>query len=440
MAFQQLEPRKRFRFDWKIFLPLLIISIVGFITLLSTTIIPQGGFGDLDIVYKQILFVFVGIIMYVIITYLNLSYLKHWQVILSIYIFTLILLLITYFFGPTISNVRRWIIVAGIQIQPSEIAKVTVILLTAIILSKKETMNEWILFLISFLLTLPLVVLIYIEPDASMAFLTLVIWFFIAFLGLSNPIRNTIVLLVVGLISGSFLLSAITQNPTWYLLLIPALALTVFSLYSKITWKGILLVAILISILIGLTSTLVWNRGLQQYQKDRIEAFFNPTGTEQDIGFNVNQSRIAIGSGRIFGKGFGNGTQSKRQFLPEHQTDFIFASFAEEFGLVGSLFLMSLYAFLIVLCFLIAMASSDNQLYSLISLGVGIKLLFEVFINIGTNTGAIPATGIPLPLMSAGGSIAIMTFVSFGLVQNIYNSVKKDSSDRSKEIVDFFED
>ena len=440
MAFAQLGPRKRFRFDWKILLPLFIISTIGIVTLLSTTILPQGGFGDLDIVYKQILFVVVGIILYIILTFLDLSYLKHWQVILTIYLFTLSLLVITLFFGPTISNVRRWLVIGGIQIQPSEIAKVTVILLTAIILSKKDTINEWVLFLISFLLTLPFVVLIYLEPDASMAFLTLVIWFFVAFLGLSNPVRNSIILLVVICISGSFLLNAITQNPMWYLLIIPSLILSVFSLYSNITWKGILIVSILVSILLGLSSAFVWNKGLQQYQRNRIEAFFNPTGTEQDIGFNVNQSRIAIGSGRIFGKGFGNGTQSKRQFLPEHQTDFIFASFAEEFGLVGSLFLISLYAFLIVLCILIAMGGSNNQLLSLIALGIGIKLLFEVFINIGTNTGAIPATGIPLPLMSAGGSIAIMTFVSFGLIQNIYNSVKKDSSDRSKEIVDFFED
>jgi rod shape determining protein RodA len=440
MKFQDLSPKRRLRFDFKILIPLLIISTIGIITLLSTIILPEGGFGDLEIVYKQVLFIIVGIIFYIILTFLDLSYLKHWQVILSIYIFTLLLLLITLLFGPTISNVRRWLVVGGIQIQPSEIAKVTVILLTAIILSKKDTFNEWILFLISFLFTLPFVVLIYLEPDASMSFLTLLIWFFVAFLGLSNPVRNTIILLVVSFVSGSFLLTAITSNPLWYLLIIPALVLSVFSLYSKITWKGMLVISIVISVLVGLSGSLVWTKGLQEYQKDRIEAFFNPTGTEQDIGFNVNQSRIAIGSGRIFGKGFGNGTQSKRQFLPEHQTDFIFASFAEEFGLVGSLFLISLYGFLIVTCFLIAMNGSHNQLLSLISLGVGIKLLFEVFINIGTNTGAIPATGIPLPLMSAGGSIAVMTFVCFGLIQNIYNSVKKDNSDRSTEIVDFFED
>ena len=440
MSFQQLRPRKRLSFDWKILLPLLLISTIGITSLLSTTVLPGGGFGDLDIVYKQVLFILIGIIFYVIITFFDISYLKHWQVILSIYLFVLILLLITLFFAPTINNVKRWLVIGGIQVQPSEIAKVAVVLITATVLSKKEKLNEWVLFLISFLLTLPLAILIYLEPDASMAFLVIIIWFLVAFLGLSNPVRNTIILLVAGCISGSFLLNAITGNPMWYLLIIPALVLTVFSLYSRVTWKGILMVSITLSLLLGLSSSFFWNKGLlQKYQKDRIEAFLNPSETEQDLGFNVNQSRIAIGSGRFFGKGFGNGTQSKRQFLPEHQTDFIFASYAEESGLVGSLFLMGLYAFLIVFCFSIGMASSQDQLYSLIAVGIGIKLLFEIFINIGTNTGTVPATGIALPLMSAGGSSGIMTFISFGLVQNILNYVKRIRGDRSKEIVEFFE-
>lgn len=439
MAFQQLHPRKRTLLSWKIFIPLFIISLLGMMTLLSTTILPEGGFGNLDIVYKQALFVLVGFIFYLIITYLDLSYLKHWQIILSIYILTLLLLLITLLWGPTINNVKRWLIIGDIQIQPSEIAKLTVILLTAVIMSKKDKMNEWLLFLISFLLTVPLTVLIYLEPDAGMSFLILAIWFFVAFLGLSNPVRNSIILLVVACIVGSFFLSTITGNSLWYLLIVPALILSIFSLYSKITWKGVLTISIVASLLLGLFTTFVWDKGLQEYQKNRIQGFLNPAETEQNITFNVNQSRIAIGSGKIFGKGFGNGTQSKRQFLPEHQTDFIFASFAEEFGLVGTLFLMSVYAFLIILCFLTAMKGHQEQIFSLLALGVGIKLLFEVFINIGTNTGAIPATGIPLPLMSAGGSIAIITFVSFGLVQNIYNYVEKNSGDKSREIVEFIE-
>ncbi len=424
MNLSTFDSKKKDFPNMKILLPLVILSVIGIITLLSTTILSRGGFGDLEIVYKQILFVFVGIILFLLLSRIDLSYLKHWQVVTIIYITTLLLLLITFFFAPTINYVRRWLVIGGIQIQPSEIAKVVVILYTAVIMSKKDTYNEWLLFFVSFLLTIPFVILIYIEPDASMTLLTLAIWFLVAFLGLTNPIRNTIIILIVSCILGAFLFSTITGNLLWLLLIIPGLILSVFSFYTNNPWRKAVIIALAIAFLLGIVSTTVWDQMLRDYQKDRIIAFFNPIGTEADIGFNVNQSRIAIGSGRLFGKGFGNGTQSKRNFLPEHQTDFIFASFAEEFGLVGSLFLMSLYGYLIVLCFLIGMNTSDNQFLSLLALGMGVKVLLEVFINIGTNTGAIPATGIPLPLMSAGGSISVMTFVSLALVRTEGRSTK----------------
>ncbi len=413
------NPKRVYLSDLKVFIPTLLISIIGIITLLSTTILPQGGFGDLQIVYKQILFVIVGIILFFIITKIDLSYLKHWQIITGIYILTVFLLLITLLFAPTINNVKRWLVISGVQIQPSEIAKVVVILFTAIILSQKDKYNEWLLFFLSLFLTLPFVLLIYLEPDASMAFLTLLIWFLVAFMGLTNPIRNTIILLIAGCVVGGILLSAITGNLLWLLLIIPALIIAVFTSYSKNPWRKAVIISLAVAFVVGFGVSTVWSRLLKDYQKNRIVAFFNPEETESDIGFNVNQSRIAIGSGRLFGKGFGNGTQSKRNFLPEHQTDFIFASFAEEFGLVGSLFLMTFYGFLILLCFLMGMSMSGNQYFSLLALGIGVKLLLEVFINIGTNTGAIPATGIPLPLMSAGGSITVMSAISLGIVQNI---------------------
>jgi rod shape determining protein RodA len=411
------KTKRTFFPNLRILLPLVILSIIGVMTLLSTTILPKGGFGDLEIVYKQILFVIVGIVLFLLLSKIDLTYLKHWQVMTIIYVLTLSLLLITFFFAPTINYVRRWLVIGGIQIQPSEIAKVVVILYTALILSKKDTYNEWLLFFVSFLLTIPFVVLIYIEPDASMALLTLLVWFSVAFLGLTNPVRNTIVILIVGSIVGAFLFSAITGNLLWYLLVIVGVVLAVFAFYSKNPWRKVAVIALIIAFVLGIASSAVWDRILKDYQKDRVIAFFNPTETEADIGFNVNQSRIAIGSGRLFGKGFGNGTQSKRNFLPEHQTDFIFASFAEEFGLAGSLFLMALYGYLIVKCFTVGMDISDNQFLSLLTLGVGVKLLLEVFINIGTNLGTIPATGIPLPLMSAGGSITVMTFIAIGLVR-----------------------
>ena len=179
--------------------------------------------------------------------------------------------------------------------------------------------------------------------------------------------------------------------------------------------------SVVVGILLGLSSLIMYKSVLREYQKDRIVAFLNPTENTGDIGFNVNQARIAIGSGQIWGKGFGNGTQSKRDFLPEHQTDFIYASFAEEFGLVGSLLLLFLYSVILIRGLVVSVDNSDDSFLSMILIGIIMKILLEIFINIGTNTGLIPATGIPLPLISAGGTITVMTLFALGVIQSIIN-------------------
>ncbi|NMC08918.1 FtsW/RodA/SpoVE family cell cycle protein, partial [Candidatus Microgenomates bacterium] len=244
---------------------------------------------------------------------------------------------------------------------------------------------------------------------------------------------------IVALTSGSFLLSAITSNMLWFLLLIPSFVLTIFLFYSKNSPRILLISSVAVGLVVGGILSIVWQNVLHDYQKERIEAFIEPTGKESDIGFNVNQSRIAIGSGQLVGKGFGNGTQSKRDFLPEHETDFIFASYAEEFGLIGSLFLIFVYGVLIAICFFKSIQISENKMLSLISLGLGLQLLLQVFINIGTNLGTIPATGIPLPFMSVGGSSTLMTLLSFGLLQNVHNSLESKLDVKGKEILDIYD-
>lgn len=432
---------KRFKpFSFAVFVPMILLIIIGGITLYSTTISASGEGGDISILLKQSIFILVGLIAYFLFAYIDLTYLKHWQVILIIYVLTLGLLIATLLFGPTIANVKRWIIIAGIQIQPSEIAKLSVIIMTATILSYKDKYNELLLFLLSFILTMPIVALIYLQPSGSMATLVLLIWFVTAFLGLNNPFRNTLLLLIIGGIVGAFGISSITNNPMWYLLLIPSVIVAILGFYSKNNWKTFIVIALTVGFTLGILSKLVWSDVLKDYQRDRIEAFVNPEETKGDIGFNVNQSRIAIGSGQIFGKGFGNGTQSKRNFLPEYQTDFIFASYAEEFGLVGSLILFFLYGVLIITAFFTAIKFSKDPMLSLICVGIGIKILFEVFINIGTNLGTIPATGIPLPLMSAGGTSVFVTLITLGILQNIYTKGTSKLRTEKKDILNVYEE
>ena len=426
--------KKGFKLDLYIFIPTVIISIIGLITLLSTTIESNGQFGDLDIFRKQVIFFVLGYILFYLATLIDVSLLKYPQVVIPVYLLTIILLVLVFFIGPVINNVQRWLVIGGIQIQPSEIAKISVILVTASIFSFKDKYNEWILLLFSFLLVLPIFLLIYFEPAGSMSFLTLFIWFIVAFTGLSNQLRNSVALLIIGLISSSMFLIGFTGNWIYILLSVLSLIISVFGFYYRKSWKIVVAVSLVIGLLLGSFSILLYSNILKDYQKKRIEAFLNPTQSTQDIGFNVNQSRIAIGSGQLFGKGFGNGTQSKRDFLPEHQTDFIFASFAEEYGLVGSLLLIALFGVIIVRILVISLDKSGNTLYSIILVGIALKILVEIFVNIGTNLGVIPATGIPLPLVSAGGTITLVTLFSLGVVQSIINRSSTQLS--SKSIID----
>lgn len=423
--------QKRLRLDLYIFIPAVLISIIGIFTLLSTTIGNDGKFNDLSIVYKQIGFVVFGLITYLVVSKIDISLFKYVQIIIPIYLITIILLVLVFILGPVINNVQRWLVVGGIQIQPSEIAKITVILVTASIFSFKHRYNQWLLFLISFIAVLPIFLLVYFEPAGSMSFLILFIWFLVAFTGLSNQLRNTVALIVVGLVSSSLFLISFTDNWIYILLSIAAIVISILAYYYRDNWRVLIVISFLIGIMVGSTSVVLYKNVLKEYQKDRIEAFLNPTENTKDIGFNVNQARIAIGSGQIWGKGFGNGTQSKRDFLPEHQTDFIFASYAEEFGLVGSLFLLVLFSVIIIRVLNISIDNARNTFLSMILIGVTMKMVLEIFINIGTNLGVIPATGIPLPLVSAGGTITVMTLFSLGVVQSIINSSNVSKNNRN---------
>ena len=422
-----------------IVLPLILLSALGVITLLSTRILPDGSLGELSIVWKQVIALGIGWLGFLFFSKVDLTYLKYWQVLALIYGVTVALLVITLFFAPVINGVRRWLVIGGFQIQPSEIAKLSVILITASIMSMKEKFNEWILFLITLASTLVIFLLIYLEPGGSMSLLIMSIWFLLAFLGLSNPFRNSVLVTIIGSITTGFLVAAVTGNWYWYALVILGIVIAIFSIYSRRMSKILVVISLSVALLLGVLLSVVWDSVLRDYQKDRIEAFFNPAETESNIGFNVNQSRIAIGSGQIFGKGFGNGTQSKREFIPEHETDFIFASYAEEFGLVGSLFLLGLYAAIVLVCFTTGMNLVEDRMLSLICIGVGLQILLGVFINVGTNLGAIPATGIPLPLMSSGGTVTIMTLFSMGIVQNIYMKYLRKTKNKSEDILDVYE-
>jgi rod shape determining protein RodA len=428
---------KNFNIELKILIPSILISAIGIITLLSTTIQPDGTFGDNTVVIKQIIFILLGYVLYFIISKIDLSYTKYWQVILPIYILTILSLILVLLVGPVINNVQRWLVIGGVQIQPSEFAKIVVVFMTAYILSQKNKYNQWVLLVISLLLVLPIIFLVYLEPDGSMSVLILMIWFFVAFTGLDDQLRNSVAIFIVLLGVTGFLLSSVLGNSLWLILIVVGLIVSIFAYYYRDRWRILVIISFLLSILLGLTASVMWDNVLKDYQKERIEVFLDPSKDTGDTGFNVNQAKIAIGSGQIWGKGFGNGTQSKRNFLPEYRTDFIFASFAEEFGLIGSIFLLSLYFIIILTGFSKTISLSKEPFFAMIITGFTVKILLEVFINVGTNTSVIPATGIPLPLVSAGGSSILVTLFSLGVIQSIISH--STQVDDTNDIVQTYE-
>ncbi|MBD3250566.1 MAG: hypothetical protein GF381_03300 [Candidatus Pacebacteria bacterium] len=352
------------------FLPLVsfVLAIISLITLKS--IAP-------DLVAKQALFFALGAGVFFAMSQFRL---ERWaQLSPIIYSVLSIVLLTLLVVGRTTRGIRGWIpLFGGFKLQPSQFGLLAVLPLVGLV-SPRLKFSSWSgIFKFLGLVLLP-AVLIVLEPDVGTGFVYLVA-------------------------AGSLLF------------------------FLPISWKKIALLSGG-AVLAGL---IIWLVGLKPYQKQRITSFFN----QQDqvfvrisqldsTSYNSRQALIAVGSGKTYGRGLGFGVQSHLKFLPERQTDFIFASFAEEWGFVGSSLLILLYASLTVFIFSVASnskANSNSQAASFYCLGIGLMFLVQTMINIGMNLGIVPITGITLPLLSYGGSSIIAVMASLGLVQSVVNN------------------
>lgn len=407
------------RHVWLITFCLILLTLLSLFNILSLSIGPDGNLEITDLFIKHTIFIIIGWFFYILLSRLNYSLIKYFQFNILLYFLTTFLLLSTIFWGPVINNTQRWLIFGEFQFQPSELAKLTIILFTGYLFTLRKKLNESIIVLLSFLILLPILIIVYIQPHGSMSLMMFLIWILLIFSIMKNQLRNFLLLIVLG--SSSLAILTFFLGHSFYTILLAAVLIVIvtFMYYAREHWRKILLVCLSLGVFLGFFASLTWNSILLDYQKERINAFFNPIETSQDLGFNVDQSRVAIGSGQIFGKGWGFGTQSKLQFLPEYQTDFIFATFSEEFGLVGSFFLVILYATIIFVILSYAFKSINMNFEFVVLTGIAIKVFVEVFVNIATNTGTIPATGVPLPLMSVGGTSILIFFFSLGLVQSI---------------------
>ncbi len=354
-----------FGFDWSLYFVPLLLSIFGIVVIFSIT---YGA--KTTIATDQITYTAVGLVLAVALTFFDYRSLKGLYLVL--YFIGLGLLILVMLIGSSSFGATRWINLYVFQLQPSELFKLIAIIFLAKLFSDWNRDFDWRrLITVIVAMGLPLA-LILIQPDLGTTSVVFVVTLVLLF---TSPVKK--VYLIIGL-------------------------------------------AIMVAL-----SPLAWHF-LKPYQKHRIEAFINPASDPQGTGYNVSQSKIAIGSGGLIGTGLGKGSQSQLNFLPVAHTDFIFAGAAEATGFMGSIFLFVLLMTLIFRVINVAkVAKDDFGMY--LAVGIAAMFLFQVLVNVGMNLGIMPVTGIPLPFVSYGGSAMLLNMTCIGLLQSIYLRHRKIS-------------
>lgn len=319
--------------------------------------------GDTSFFSQQLIWVCVSFVVFLFLASLDFRFLKKTKVLMTIYLFFIALLALLFVFGDTVKGATSWYNFGGFSFQPVDFVKLVLILMLAKYFSRRhvEIENPKHIFVSALYTALPFL-LVFIQPDFGSAIIIFMIWF------------------------GMTLVSGISKK---HLLVVFGLGTVAFFL--------------------------LWTFVFAPYQKSRIMTFLNPLSDIQGVGYNAYQSTIAVGSGQFFGKGVGYGTQSRLKYLPEYETDFIFAAFSEEWGFVGSLTIVMLYILLIWRILRMAMFAATN-FEMLFGLGLAILIMAHTIINIGMNIGLMPVTGITLPFMSYGGSNMLMLFSGLGVL------------------------
>ncbi len=319
-----------------------------------------------------------------------------------------VLLVLTLFVGHVGLGAQRWLGWGQLKFQPSELAKVVTVLVLATILSDRKTDLTQIrsLFKPCLLAAIPFA-LVLKQPDlgTSVAFLMIVITM-LFWAGLPPLYLFLLVTPLINVALSFFL-------PVW-ILFAAILALVLYR--SRLRLMPILIV-VAINLMVGIVTPQVWNH-LEPYQRQRVTTFLDPNGDPYGAGYQIIQSKIAIGSGQMWGKGFMNGTQKGLAFLPEQHTDFIFSVVGEETGFLGASVVTLLYLTLILRGVRVA-HRARNRFGSLLAIGMTSIFLYHILVNICMTVGLAPVTGLPLPLLSYGGTSLLTSFLQIGLIQNV---------------------
>lgn len=350
---------RRVFFDWTLLLPAVTLSLIGILTM-ST--FGQG----VSLAPRQALWLVVALGIYGTISLVDMRFIRNASFVLALYGLAVLLLVLVLVISHPVMGARAWFSLGPISFQPADLAKLALIALLTKYLSRRYVeIGDFRHIIVSAAYTVGLAGLIVIEPDMG----------------------NTIIFFTIWL--GMMLVSGISKK---HLAILGVIAIAL----GAVAWFGI----------------------MQPYQRTRIISFVNPASDIRGAGYNAYQAKIAVGSGELFGKGIGYGTQSKLRFLPEYQTDFIFAAFAEEWGFVGVVLLLSIYVLLFVRLAQIARTAATN-FDAFFTLGVLLLFVAHAAIHIGISLGLLPVTGTTIPFMSSGGSHLALEFAALGIVTSL---------------------
>ena len=350
------------RIDWLLVFFIVPITLAGLITMKSFA--PLEGAGDFF--NKQIIWILLAFAVFFIFSFIDFRFLKRTNVLVLLFLLFSAILLVLFILGHISNGAKSWFNFGYFSFQPVDMMKLVLVLILAKYFSRRHVEIRDIKHIfISGLYALVPFILVLLQPDFGSAVIIFFIWF------------------------GMALVSGISKMHLLFIILSGAL---VFGL--------------------------LWIFAFAPYQKDRIVNFIHPAFDVHGSGYNTIQSTIAVGSGQTVGKGLGFGTQSRLKFLPEYQTDFIFAAFAEEWGFIGSLLIFLLFG-LVIWRILYFSSLGISNFETLFGIGIAIFLMSHILINIGMNLGILPVAGIPLPFVSYGGSHLLTEFMGLGILMSM---------------------
>lgn len=396
-------------FDRTVFLTCIALVIIGIFAIYSATYDAHAG----SSFHKQILWASVGFVLMIVVTFLPLRFLQRSSYIA--YFASLMVLAAVLAVGRKVYGSQSWFGVAGMGVQPSEFVKITTLLALAQFLGNPDVNLGRVKDLATtFGIVMLPVTLIMMQPDFGTS---------LTFFGMLIP-----VLYWAG--ASNFLILAIVTPPLVALsaiigttAFIAVLILVAVVLYLARENRFLAVTVFGLNIVVGIFVQMVYEK-LPLYQQKRITTFLDPNNDPLGAGYNVIQAKVAIGSGGVFGKGFLQGTQTQLNFIPKQWTDFIFCVPGEEFGFVGAMVVLGLFAVLLTRGIRLGY-SVKNRFGSVIAIGISALFAFHMFVNVGMCLGLMPVIGIPLPFLSYGGSSLVSYMIMAGLLMNVYANRKE---------------